>query len=128
MTLTVKDLERLAKAGVQVTLSDRMADCIQPDFAPDCSGEAMPGPFQVRAYPLIDAFWDRWRRNKQALAGPEAMYGERFDCFHFYAAEVGDVVQCFVNDKDRFALIEDVKHLFPSDALLAAVHLWEKTK
>lgn len=125
MTLTVADLERLAKAGVQVNLTERMVDNIQPDFAPATDG----GPqFPPRSYPLVDAFWERWRRNKAAFDSPHHDFGDHWERFHFYAAEVGDVVQCFVNDKERFAVIEDSKHLFPSDALLAAVHLWEKTK
>ena len=55
MTLSVSDVERLAKAGCKVDITREMMAYLQSD-------PLMPPPSNVggRVYPLVEAFWDRW--------------------------------------------------------------------
>lgn len=117
-TLEIGEIERLAKAGVVVTLTPITP---QSDAAP-----TWPPSAQSRIYPMVDAFWERWRR-----ANPHHGRDYSFDNnedFNLFAIETGGKVQVLVADKDRFVVIEDLTYLYPSDALMAAIHLWRQTK
>lgn len=113
--LSISEIERLAKAGVTVNLH---GPCI-PQSDPYVHQEQK---FQSRVYPMIDAFWERWRRANTAARE------DGFETFGMYAIEVGDKVQALFHEGSRFVVIEDEKILYPSDALMAKVHLWRQTK
>ena len=110
--LSVSDVERLAKAGVAITFSD-----VQYQIQRD--------PEEVvRVASLADSFWERWRRanppDYRTFGGPT---------FGIYASEYGDKVYVYVHPTDSEPFIlEDDKHLYPSDALMAKLHLREKSK
>jgi hypothetical protein len=116
--LTVTDIERLAKAGVQMTLAD-IASIVMPDPppSPPSDGEEWPKD-------LNQSFWQRWRRAHPHQWGR----GEPVP-FLVYAVEVNDTVHMFVapNGDDPFVLT-DVRGLFPSDALMAKLDLYERTR
>lgn len=117
--LQIHEIERLAKAGVKIEMTQIFPT---PD---QVVAEPWPAHNQARVYPLIDAFWERWRRANgdsfMSRSGQEAGFG-------LYAATVGDKVQVFVHSTDRCVLIEDEAPLYPSDALMAKLHLWERSK
>lgn len=118
--MMISEIERLAKAGVVVDLKDLMnRGLVQSDF--------MVMPPEPNTFPTLDAaFWDRWKRNMRATRPDE--YGFGLIGFQFGAFETNDTVHCCVCDGTKFAVIEDQKALYPSDSLMAAIHLWEKTK
>jgi len=110
--LTVNDIERMAKAGVVIAYKD-IAGHVVPDQQPE------------RPRTLEDAFWERWHR-----ANVSKDY--RFEAYRrpyaVAAHQHGDKVTVFVqpHDKAPFTL-EDESVLYPSDALMAKLALWEKT-
>lgn len=115
--LTVSDVERLAKAGVKIEFEQ-----IKSQVRPDPPSEDRDKWMRL---PLVEAFWERWRRanppNHQTFneVGPWGIYASVFD----------DTVYVFVSPTDGPPfIIEDQKHLYPSDSLMAALHLREKTK
>ncbi len=114
--LTVADVVKLATAGVKIEFSD-IADQLQPD-APPATGEPA----------LADAIWERWHRAKTATRT-----AFHFDGHHrpwqLFAAQHGDTIHVFVspNDAEPF-VFTDVAAIYPSDALMAALALHERTK
>lgn len=116
-TLSVSDVERLAKAGVKIEFSD-----VRYQIMPD---DDLKPPERLFPHmePLQQSFWERWRR-----ANPQK--ADRFDHlppFSVYAHETDDKVFVMVGPNDTRQepfLIEDLKHLYPSDALMAKLHLW----
>ena len=112
--LSVSDIERMAKAGVTIAYRD-IAGSVVPDQ-----------PSQQRPDTLEEAFWERWRR-----AHIPKEYGG-FECFptpyNIAAHEHGDKVTVFVAPAGKAPfMLEDESCLFPSDALMAKLALWEKT-
>jgi hypothetical protein len=74
---------------------------------------------------LDDSFWQRWyRANPRTWNSDGAMRP-----WEIHATEYGDKVYVYVapTDGEPF-ILEDSKPLFPSDALMAALHLREKSK
>lgn len=109
--LSVSDVERLAKAGVKVEWGD-------------IRYQVVPDPEPAAPETLTSAFWHRWDRS----------HPPRWDSFptrpyDIYASEYGDKVYVYVQPRDSEPFVlEDDKHLYPSDALMAKLHLREKTK
>jgi hypothetical protein len=116
-TLTVRDVERLAKAGVVINFAD-IKDQVMPD-TDHPPPEAMSVPQS-----LDDAFWQRWHRAH--IKDFHSLYERPYD---IHAHAYGDKVYVFVAPRDREPLIiEDVAQLYPSDALMAKIALLETTK
>lgn len=109
--LSVSDIERMAKAGVVIAYKD-IAGHVVPDQQPE------------RPRTLEDAFWERWRRANIPTAHIYGMWPPYRISTHPH----GDKVTVFVqpHDKAPFTL-EDESCLYPSDALMAKLALWEKT-
>lgn len=121
--LSVSEIERLAKAGVKVEIEP-----VRP-----VSDPSDPGPqrgFGIEP-PLEQAFWDRWRRSAKAKLGNQYEY--RFETglmpFRVLATQHGDTVWVSIHpinfSYEPFQL-KDVSAIFPSDALMANIALWEK--
>lgn len=115
--INVRDVERLAKAGVKIDYLD-VKDQLLPDVERD-------DKFQMRCFPMVDAFWERWRRANDNNA--RNAIGE-MEMFHIYAFEEGDKVIVIASTGKEHVEIVDEKPLYPSDALMAALHLWKQTK
>lgn len=111
--LAVSDVERLAKAGVQIKFED-------------ISGQVTPdAPAKVHT-PLVQVFWDRWA---MAHANDEVHnYGMRRP-YQIAAVPYGTKIYVFVapHDSEPFVL-QDEKVLYPSDALMASLAIYEKVK
>lgn len=110
--LSVTDIERLAKAGVKVEWKDIAAQ-VQPDF-------------KQAPLTLVEAFWQRWKR---ANPGNNLEYYGRVQPWQIFATTYGEKVFVYVApiDAEPF-ILEDEKVLYPSDALIAKLHLREHTK
>lgn len=109
--LTVSDVARLAQAGVKVNFSD-ISDMVRPDDTKSLT-------------PLVDAFWQRWHRANPG--SPMSLPPER--PWAIAAAPYNDVVYVFVAPFNGVPFIlEDEKTLYPSDALIAKLHLWGNSK
>lgn len=137
--LTVGDVERLAKAGVSLRW-EQFEHCLirdedEPRAPPIHQSNAMglPNAMGLRQYrdricPLLDAFEDRWMRNTQARRTSAFTDGFIAMPFDIRAIEVGDKVVCLIGGGDDHFVLEDASNLFPSDGLMAAIHLWLETK
>jgi hypothetical protein len=118
--LTVGDIERLAKAGVSIKFEDIRQQVIA-DYP-----QAMPAE-RPRYLPLVDAFEDRWYRNTKAR---DNAYRDSYASmpFEFFAATNGDKVVVLLSDGANHVVLEDPTNLYPSDDLMASIHLWLKAK
>jgi hypothetical protein len=123
MQITVSDVERLTKAGVTITWHD-IENCLVPD-------PLQPPPYTEtpKAASLADAIWERWKRTRRAKSRPD-----RFDVlempYQLLATEHGgDKVWVSVHpvnfNYEPFQLQDD-SAIFPSDALMANLALWER--
>lgn len=116
MILSVSDVERLAKAGVKIEIREVLVQ-------PDCT--EVPAPSYPPPSSLNDSFWQRWQRANP----PNPMTFGMTRPWDIYATEYGDKVYVYVAPPDGEPFIlEDSRNLFPSDALMAALHLREKSK
>jgi hypothetical protein len=124
--LNITDIERLAKAGVQVSLVGIVP---QPDPFPPTP----PYPYNT-APKMEDAIWDRWQRTKQARHTGNGGYGHidlegYIRPFQLLATQHGDKVFVSVHPTSLVYepfMLEDDAVIFPSDALMAKIALWEK--
>ena len=107
--LTVSDIERLAKAGVSMSF-EAIVGCIEPDPKPkDIFDDSH----------LTGVIIQRWRMTQQ----PGKDFG--YMPFHLAAAVYKGKVHVFVSGRDREpTVLVDEAHLFPSDALMANLHLY----
>lgn len=116
-TLTVSDVERLAKAGIKVDLG----------IVYTVADVELPPPPPVWPSSLEDAFWQRWRR-----ARPRDEYTlMRVEVapYLIHAHDYGAKVYIMVCPPDTAPfIIEDESPLYPSDALMAKLALYERTK
>lgn len=113
--LQVSEIERLAKAGVQITLGNIIP---QSDMMMAEAASHYPTPSTAS-----DAFWDRWRR---AHRNQEFTFQAPFG---IHATEFGGKVYVLVSPHDEAPFIlEDDALLYPSDALMASLALRERTK
>ena len=112
--LTVSDVVELAKAGVQVSFKDVQMQIV-------------PNPHNNRRIvrSLEDSFWERWQR---ANPRDPNSFGV-IPSFMVMAHRAGDKVYLAVAPTDHPTFIlEDEAVLFPSDALMAKLALWERNK
>lgn len=118
--LSISDVERLAKAGVQITFSDIAAQ-IAPDGPPPQQSSRFEEPI------MAEAIWDRWMRSKRAH---EPFYdGGHMRPWQLFASQHGDTVHVFVAPRNGEPFIlTDAATIFPSDALMASLALHEKLK
>jgi hypothetical protein len=107
----VGDVERLAKAGVTVAFADIAAQ-IHPD-----------PPTRDHLDPYARAVMDRWKCNPASAA---RKLGTFEPIMRLSGAEYGGLVYVFVvTGRHEPVILTDDVHLFPSDALLAKIHLLE---
>lgn len=119
--LTVSDIERLVKAGVTVTFADIAAQ-VTPDYMPAPENIPVPDPKT-----LEDAFWQRWKR-AHTRVDPMTFEG-MMRPYKIHCHERGSKVFVMVcSDKEDPFLIEDEAALYPSDALMAKLAIYEKVK
>ncbi len=116
--LSISDIERLAKAGVKVEIATVVpqADAPAPTTDPRVSG-------------LAGAIWDRYVRGKRARDG-DTYHGFGFQLpFELLATKHGDKIWVSVHPTsaihEPFQLQDDAL-VFPSDALMASLALWER--
>lgn len=116
--LSVSDVERLAKAGVAIKFEE-IRHQIQPDAL-------TPPPMAYDApRTLEEALWDRWKR---AHRPSDHSFGAMIP-YKINASEHGGKVYVFVSPGDCPPFIlEDEALLYPSDALMAKLALYEKSK
>jgi len=134
VSLPISDIERLAKAGVAMTIGD----------AP---GQVSPYPDPVTHHPnsteqeqemtersyllqtrLTKAIWYRWLRSKNAMSPEYEPPRVQKHPFVMMATQHGDKVWVSIHPTnytyEPFQLTDD-SVIFPSDALMAKIALWE---
>lgn len=125
-SLCVRDVERMAKAGVVIKWESIRGQVIRDE---DCPSS--------RPREIEDTFWDRY--NMTSLA---SQYNMRRADFKIAAHPHGDKVSVIVMpfSKSIFNegaiaypgeapfIIEDEAVLYPSDALMAKIALWERSR
>lgn len=115
--LTVSDVERLAKAGVQINFADIAGQVMNDGPPPPTAADLWPNS-------LNESFWQRWKR-----ANPKRYGMGQDQPFQIFATEFKDTVNVYVAPSDaKPFILEDDAALFPSDALMAKLALWERTK
>jgi len=113
--LSVSDVERLAKAGVQIKLEDVINQLI-PDPV------VMPP-----AHTLADLIYSRMKQSMQAKYPDNDVFAWHRPELH--ATIFKDKAYVFVTTgKSEPLVIEDDAHIFPSDALMAKLHLLQETE
>ena len=117
--LTVSEIERLAKAGVTMTFSEIAAQVV-PDYM------TPPNELHVDPMTLEESFWQRWRRAH--LPDPLTFRGD-IAPYKIHCHERGDTVFIMVcPEKEDPFIVFDEAILYPSDALMAKLALYEKVK
>lgn len=123
--LSVSEIERLAKAGVTVALCEIVPHS-DPYIPPP------PEPHNGRDLGMEQAIWERYVRSKRAGLGGRidepAVHG-MMQPFKLLASQHGDKVWVSVHPMDAAYepfMLEDIAVIFPSDALMAKIALWEK--
>lgn len=125
--LTVSDIERLAKAGVTISLSDLqrhevVSDPVEPV---DMMQEQKPTP-------LVDMIYARMNMAARARRGNQDVYGGFSEAARYpemYATPYGDKVFVLVaTGYSEPIIIQDDAQMFPSDALLAKLALLKDTE
>lgn len=112
--LSVTDVVRLATAGVKMEW-EAVRDQVRPDPVPDKTGM-----FDCSAVlrPLVSRLTQNFDLQNDMLTGPLQVP------FFLSAVVHGDKVYVFVASTDQPPIIlEDDRHLYPSDALMAKLHL-----
>lgn len=118
--LTVRDVERLAKAGVKIEFTQIAEQVIPDPEAPQRMHHNYIAPTT-----LVDSFWDRWRRAYPSRADE---FG-RIAPWQIFAHEYDGIVYVLVCPYDEAPFVlQDHAPLYPSDALMASLSLREKTK
>lgn len=106
IALSVAEMAELARAGIKIELCDRVT-----------VAKADP---RARSHDLADSIRERWLQSQRAK-------GQWMDgglAPQMYAAQHGDKVYVFVYGGNAPPeIIEDDACIYPSDALLARVHL-----
>jgi hypothetical protein len=114
--VNISDIERLAKAGVQISLSNIAPQ--QDPYPPE------PHPYNKT---LADRIWDRWHMARMG-ANPHYRDGMAKP-FQLLASQHNDKVWVSVHPTnfsyEPFQLQDDAA-IFPSDTLMANIALWEK--
>jgi hypothetical protein len=120
MMLSVSDVVKLALAGVKVDLNDIKGSIDRDENLP--SPPVIP-PANVFPRNLEEAFWDRWRRAH--LNSMQSFYEPPYGIYAHEFAETVYVMVC--PRKQAPFIIEDRAPCYPSDALMAALSLYEST-
>lgn len=116
MILTVDQIERLAKAGVSVELSHKVT-------VQDPSPEP-PEPHRMATNDIGAGIRERWMQSQRAKATALNDYNEFAVCPTLYAHQHDDKVYVFAYSGNAPPeIIEDDACIYPSDALLARIHL-----
>lgn len=123
VSLTVSDIERLAKAGVTMAIGDAGGQVMPvPDFV-----ERPLTQYERKPETLEDCFWLRWWRSR-LCRNISTHYNDAIPPFKVLATVHGDKVWVSIHpanfNYEPFQL-QDAKAIFPSDALMASVALWE---
>lgn len=119
--LTVSDVERLAKAGVAINISD-IAQQLVPDPTPSHVFDTAAVSTLVKRLATISAFNDNFNQFMDGSGFLLRKYVSLAASLH------GDKVYVFVHLRGIEPLIiEDAKHLYPSDALIAKLTLLSQT-
>lgn len=121
--LSVSDVERLAKAGVSINISD-IAQQLVPDPPPTPSHvfDTAAVSTLVKRLATISAFNDNFNQFMDGSGFLLRKYVSLAASLH------GDKVYVFVHMRGIEPLIiEDAKHLYPSDALIAKLTLLSQT-
>lgn len=114
-TLTVSDVERLAKAGV-ATSFDQIANRVMPD-----------APEMKRATGLHMAIIERWQLSRKHSNEFGMMAGSLFPYPTIAAHHFKDKIYVFIcHQTHEPVILTDEAHLYPSDALMAKLHLLEE--
>lgn len=119
ITLTVSDIERLAKSGVAMSIGEvhPITDPLPP--TEELHQDIFPSP-------MAEAIWDRWKRSKYGMTGTH-IHGFSMP-FQLLASPHGDKVWVSVHptnfNYEPFQLQDDAP-IYPSDALMAKLALWE---
>jgi hypothetical protein len=118
--LQVQEIERLANAGVKIELGPIVPTS---DIAP-----AHPTPPKHPYEHMADAIWERWTQSRRASGNFHGLNGTMRP-FQLMASQHGDKVWVSVHPNnfnyEPFQL-QDEAVIFPSDALMATLALWEK--
>jgi hypothetical protein len=127
----VSAIERLAKAGVNVQLGPvyPQEDMPATDDHRESELDRLAEPWRFNN--LARSVWDRWLRARRALRDPD--YGDALDGqqvpFVLLATQHGDTVHLSVHPNDpehEPFILTDNAIIFPSDALMAKLALWQK--
>src|ERR1035437_6495575 len=123
--LSVSDVERLAKAGVKMDW-ETMRDQVRPDPVPDKTGmfdcRVLLRPLVAR---LRQQALSRSTKDRFLTGGSDGAYIDGPSFLSVVAH--GEKVYVFVASGNQPPLIlEDDLHLYPSDALIAKLHLMHK--
>jgi len=120
MILSVSDVVKLASAGVKCDLTDLKIVIERDENFPQANVPSY-GPYSL-SRTLDDAFWDRWQRahvhQLQGFTRPYLIHAHEF-------AETVYVMVCPPTQAPF--IIEDRAPCYPSDALMAALSLYEST-
>ena len=116
--LSISEVERLAKAGVPISLCK---------VVPTPDPYMPPPPSRHSSANMADAIWDRWHRAKTANNSHDAFTGY-IRPYDILATRHNDKVYVSVHPTNLHPpfMLEDVAAIFPSDALMASLALWEK--
>ena len=117
--LPVSDIERLAKAGVVINIGNVVPVC-------DPTPVVVPETRIQSIQSLEDAIWDRWYRTKAVKGHRDFGYELPFKLL---ASQHGDKVWVSLhpaNSNYEPFQIQDDAVIFPSDALMAQLALWEQ--
>jgi len=111
--LSVSDIERLVRAGVTTTFQD-IAMVVVPD--PASYGSA-----------LVEAFWQRWDRAHRT--DRDRVFAEQQQPYEIHAQSYAETVYVMVCPRSAPPfIIEEHAGLYPSDALMAKLLLYEGTR
>jgi hypothetical protein len=123
--LSVSDVERLAKAGVKMEWAE-MRHQVRPDPVPDKTG-------MFDCTPLLRPLVARIRQQAISQSTKDHFLSPEPDVRMIQAASFmsavahGEKVYVFVaHDNQPPVILEDDIHLYPSDALMAKLHLMDK--
>ena len=113
--LSVTDVERLAKAGVKIDF-EQIAAQVSPD---------LPEKTRENYYnELTRFFWERWLR---ANSDEHSFNLRPYDIFAQRHNETVYVMVTPPPASDKPFIIEDAATLYPSDALMAQLALWQQS-
>lgn len=121
--LTVNDVERLAKAGVKVDY-ENIKNVVVPDPP---KPDIIYG--QIDPYGWLRALHDRWQRTNPNPARDGFMDPHNFAYVGAVHVEDTETMHLMVATKQgRVAYVTDDAKMYPSDALIAKLHLLVKTE